>query len=70
MAALGWQPVEPRFHLFVIDVADVTSIFYVGDGDQHVARWPAGTEFVRRATSPTSVDEPEPVRDLLPDVHH
>jgi hypothetical protein len=65
-ADLGWQPVEPWFHLFVVDLADVTSIFYVDEGDQHVARWPAGIEFVRRATSPTSVGHPEPVTDLLP----
>ncbi len=67
VAVLGWQPVEPWFHLFLVDIGDVTSISYVGDGDQHVARWPAGVEFVRRATSPTSVGDPEPVRDLLDD---
>ena len=65
VAVLGWQPVEPWFHLFVVDLADVTSISYAGEGDQHVARWPAGIEFVRRATSPTSVGDPEPVSDLL-----
>jgi hypothetical protein len=65
VAALGWQPVEPWFHLFVVDVLDVTSISYAGAGDQHVARWPAGVEFVRRATSPTSVGNPEPFSDLL-----
>lgn len=65
VAVLGWQPVEPWFHLFVVDLAEVTSISYAGEGDQHVARWPAGIEFVRRATSPTSVGDPEPVRDLL-----
>jgi hypothetical protein len=65
VATLGWQPVEPWFHLFVVEVDDVTSIRYEGPGDQHVARWPAGIEFVRRATSPTSVGEPEPVVDLL-----
>lgn len=66
VASLGWQPVEPWFHLFLVDVDDVTSIRYDGPGDQHVTRWPAGVEFVRRATSPTSVGEPEPVVDLLP----
>jgi hypothetical protein len=65
VAVLGWQPEEPAFHLFVVDIDDVTSVFYVGDGDQHVARWPAGVEFVRRATSPTSVGDAEPVTDLL-----
>ena len=63
--SLGWQPVEPYFHLFVVDIADVTSIRYEEPGDQYVARWPAGAEFVRRATSPTSVGEPEPIVDLL-----
>jgi hypothetical protein len=65
VAVLGWQPVEPWFHLFVVDLDDVTSISYAGEGDQHVARWPAGVELVRRATSPTSVGEPEPITDLL-----
>ena len=65
VAVLGWQPVEPWFHLFVLDVDDVTSVLYVGEGDQHVARWPAGVEFVRRATSDTSVGDPEPTHDLL-----
>jgi hypothetical protein len=65
VAELGWQPVEPWFHLFVVELTDVTSISYAGEGDQHVARWPAGVEFVRRATSPTSVGDPEPVADLL-----
>jgi hypothetical protein len=65
VAVLGWQPEEPWFHLFVVDLADVTSISYAGEGDQHVARWPAGVEFVRRATSATSVGEPEPRSDLL-----
>jgi len=65
VAVLGWQPVEPWFHLFVVDIDDVTSISYAGKGDQHVARWPAGIEFVRPETSPTSVGDPEPVSDLL-----
>ena len=63
--SLGWRPVEPYFHLFVVDIADVTYIRYESNGDQYVARWPAGVEFVRRATSPTSVGAPEPVTDLL-----
>jgi hypothetical protein len=63
--SLGWQPIEPYFHLFVVDIADVTSIRYEKSGDQHVARWPARVEFVRRETSPTSVGPPEPVTDLF-----
>jgi hypothetical protein len=62
---LGWRPVEPYFHLFVVDIADVTAIRYAKSGDQHVTRWPAREEFVRRETSPTSVGEPEPVTDLF-----
>jgi len=62
---LGWSPVEPFFHLFVIDIGDVTFIRYEESGDQHVTRWPSGLEFVRRATSPTSVGSPTPCVDLL-----
>jgi len=63
--SLGWRPVEPYFHLFLVDIADVASLRYEKTGDQHVARWPAGIEFIRRATSPTSVGDPEPVANLL-----
>jgi hypothetical protein len=66
VAVLGWQPEEPYFHLFRIEVADVTLIRYAPTGDQHVARWPSGEEFIRRATSPTSVGDQDPVVDLLP----
>jgi hypothetical protein len=65
VASLGWQPVEPFFHLFVVEIADVTFIRYEKTGDQYVARWPSGVEFIRRATSPTSVGSPEPISDLL-----
>lgn len=63
---LGWAPEPGRFRLFWIDVEDVTFIRYDDpSGDQYVTRWPAGTESVRRATSATSVGEPEPHPDLL-----
>jgi hypothetical protein len=63
---LGWDPVPGRFHLFWVDVDDVTVIRYDdATGDQFVARWPAGEEFVRRGTSATSVGPPEPFSDLL-----
>jgi Pyridoxamine 5'-phosphate oxidase len=65
VAMLGWRPEEPYFHLFRIDIADVTLVRYAPTGDQYVARWPSGTEFVRRATSPTSVGHAEPVVDLF-----
>jgi hypothetical protein len=62
---LGWRPQEPYFHLFCVEIADVTLIRYESTGDQHVARWPSGTEFVRRATSPTSVGAKEPIYNLF-----
>jgi hypothetical protein len=63
---LGWSPEPGRFHLFSVDVEEVTFIRYDdASGDQYIARWPAGTEFVRRGTSATSVGDPEPYRDLL-----
>ena len=65
VAALGWQPVEPFFHLFRVDIDDVTLIRYRPNGDQYVTRWPAGVEFVRRETSPTSVGPPEVIVELL-----
>jgi hypothetical protein len=65
VAVLGWQPEEPYFHLFCVEIADVTFIRYSPTGDQQVARWPARTEFVRKATSPTSVAIEEPIVDLF-----
>jgi hypothetical protein len=65
VTVLGWRPEEPYFHLFQIDIADVTLVRYAQTGDQYVAQWPAGTEFVRRETSPTSVGHAEPVVDIF-----
>jgi hypothetical protein len=65
VAVLGWQPEEPWFHLFQVDLADITYVRYTGNGDQYVVRWPPPTEFVRRATTPTSVGPAETVHDLL-----
>jgi hypothetical protein len=63
---LGWSPVPGRFHLFRVDVVDVTFIRYEEEsGDQFVTRWPQGREFVRRGTSATSLGEPEAYHDLL-----
>ncbi len=63
---LGWRPVPGRFHLFRVEVADVTFIRYDdATGDQFVVRWPAGEEYVRRGTSATSLGAREAVRDLL-----
>jgi hypothetical protein len=65
VSVLGWQPEEPHFHLFKIDIDDVTYIRYDPSGDQHVASWPARIEFLRRMTSPTSVGTPEPSSELF-----
>jgi hypothetical protein len=64
-AALGWRPEVGRFHLFEVDVGQVSSVRYASSGDQHVTVWPPGREFVRRLTSATSVGEPEEGVDLL-----
>lgn len=65
-ARVGWQPVVGRFTLFDVDIEDLTYIAYdPGTGDQHVARWPADVEYVRAATTPTSLGPPQPVRRLL-----
>ena len=64
--ALGWTPEPGRFHLFAVDITDVTFIRYDDPtGDQFVASWPPAREFVRRATTATSVGEPEAITDLL-----
>jgi hypothetical protein len=65
-AQIGWRPVVGEFTLFVVDVADVTYIGYDADtSGQHVARWPAGLEYVRSSVTPTSLGPPRPVRRLL-----
>jgi general stress protein 26 len=66
-ADLDWNPQPGRFHLFAVDIAQVSYIGYDpgGSGDQHTAMWPPAREAIRRATSPTSVGEPEPVHDIL-----
>ena len=65
-ARLGWKPEPGRFHLFRIDVTDVTFIRWDdATNDQYVTRWPKGGEFVRRGTSATSVGGPEPTHELL-----
>lgn len=65
-AQLGWKPEPGRFHLFRVDVADVTFIRWDNThNDQYVTRWPEGREFVRRGTSDTSLGDPEPMHELL-----
>ena len=64
--ALGWLPVPGRFHLFEIDIDDVTYLrFDDATGDQYVVRWPTGQEFLRRGTTPTSLGAPEPTSGIL-----
>jgi len=65
-AEIGWRPVVGEFTLFVVDVEDVTYIGHDADtGGQHVARWPAGLEYVRPAATPASLGPPQPVRRIL-----
>lgn len=65
-AQIGWRPAVGEFTLFVVDVEDVTYIGYDADtGGQHVARWPAGLEYVRPSVTPTSLGPPQHVRRLL-----
>lgn len=65
-AQLGWTPEPGRFHLFSVDIDDVSFIRYEEKtGDQFVTRWPAAIEFVRRGTSATSLGPREPHREFL-----
>jgi hypothetical protein len=65
-ASLDWSPVPGEFHLFAIDIAQVTFMRYdPATGDQFTAMWPPGREFVRRGTSATVVGAPEPFSDLI-----
>lgn len=63
---IGWQPVVGEFTLVAVGIDEVSYVSYDADnGAQHVARWPAGIEYVRAATTPTSLGPPEPVQRLL-----
>ncbi|HET7070850.1 MAG TPA: hypothetical protein VFI40_08505 [Nocardioides sp.] len=63
---LGWEPDPGHFHLFRVEIDDVTFIRYdEPTGDQYVVRWPLGREFVRRGTTATSLGSPEVRLDLL-----
>ena len=65
-ARIGWAPEPGRFHLFKIDIVDVTFIRYEErTGDQFLTRWPDAVEFVRRGTSATSLGPREPHHELL-----
>ena len=62
---LGWKAEVTRFHLFRVEVEDLTFIRWGSHNDQYVARWPPAVEFVRRGTSPTSLGPAEPISELL-----
>jgi hypothetical protein len=63
---LGWNPEPGRFHLFAVGIDQATFISYdPPTGNQHVVMWPSNREFVRRATSATSVGDPEPISDII-----
>jgi len=65
-AQLGWRPVSGEFALFAVDITDVTYIGHdAGSNAQHVARWPAGREYLRPSLTPTTLGPPSPVRRLL-----
>lgn len=65
-ATLGWHPEPGRFHLFEVDIDNLTYIrFDDATGDQTVVRWPPPQEFIRRGTSATSLGAPEPLSDIL-----
>ena len=65
-AALPWTPELGRFHLFRVELDDVTYVRYDNaSGDQFLVRWPAGTESVRRGTGATTLGDPEPSSGVL-----
>ena len=60
------EPRPGRFHLFVVNIDEVTFIRYdEPTGDQYVATSPPPREIVRRATSATSVGDPQPIHEVL-----
>lgn len=64
-SALDWTPTVGDFHLFRVDIAAAAYVSHNERGDQHVALWPEGREFVRPIVSATKVGEPEPVEEVL-----
>lgn len=65
-AEIGWRPVVGRFALFVVAIDAVTYIGYdPRTHGQHVARWPTDIEYIRPATTPTSLGPARPVRRIL-----
>ena len=65
-AHLGWRPVPGEFTLLAVDISDVTCIGHdAGTNAQHVARWPAGEEYLRPVLTSTTLGPREPVNRLL-----
>lgn len=63
---IGWQPVVGKFTLFRVAIGQVTYIGYDPETHgQHVARWPDAVEYIRAATTPTSLGPREPVQRIL-----
>lgn len=64
--ALPWAPEVGRFHLFRIEIDEVTFVRYDNaTGDQYLTLWPSGIETIRRGTSATSLSQPQPAHQLL-----
>jgi Pyridoxamine 5'-phosphate oxidase len=60
-----YTPVPGKFHLFRVDVGEITFVRWGRDNDQYLTRWPPGVEQLRRGTSATSNASPEPYSELL-----
>lgn len=62
----GVEPLLMDGDLWLSMMPEVTYIGHdAGSNAQHVARWPAGEEYLRPSLTPTSLGRPEPVRRLL-----
>ena len=65
-AELPWAPVVGDFALFAVDIDEVTYVGFAPEsGDQHVARWPSGEEYIRPQVTPTSLGPPQAISRLL-----
>jgi hypothetical protein len=63
---IGWHPEPGKFHLFWIDIGDVTFIRWDdATNDQFITRWPDRHDLVRRGTSATSHGPAEPYESGL-----
>lgn len=67
---LHWRPEPGLFHLFRIDLEEVSYIHFDEPGDQHVALWPAAVEYRRRHLTPTSYGPREPATGVLERKQH